>query len=322
MSKSNLTRRGLLKTGAVAGSGLALPTIFTAQSASAFTNDPTGGTVTLGFNVPQTGPYADEGNDELLAQQLAVEHLNGEGDGGCLNTFSSKALQGNGILGKKVTFVTGDTQTKSDAARASAKSMIEKDGAIMINGGSSSGVAVAVQGLCHEAGIMFMAGLTHSNDTTGKDRSANGFRHFFNAYMSGAALAPVLAKEMGSDRRAYHLTADYTWGWTQEESIVASTEAIGWEDGQHRQDPARLDRLLVLHRAGSELGRRRAGPEPLRRQHGQLSDQRGSVRPARQAGERQGLQDRRSALFGTDGRRRRREHQGRARFDELQLAAR
>jgi len=179
--------------------------------------------------VPQTGPYADEGNDELLAQQLAVEHLNGEGDGGCLNTFTSKVLKGNGILGKKVQFVTGDTQTKSDAARASAKSMIEKDGAIMINGGSSSGVAVAVQGLCQEAGIIFMAGLTHSNDTTGKDRKANGFRHFFNAYMSGAALAPVLAKEMGSSRRAYHLTADYTWGWTQQESIQAATEAVGWE---------------------------------------------------------------------------------------------
>ena len=75
-----------------------------------------------------------------------VEHLNGGGDGGMLNTFSSKALEGNGILGKKVEYVTGDTQTKSDAARASAKSMIEKDGAVMITGGSSSGVAVAVQG--------------------------------------------------------------------------------------------------------------------------------------------------------------------------------
>ncbi|MCV2888530.1 substrate-binding protein [Ruegeria aquimaris] len=229
MSNNELTRRGLLRTGAVAGAGVALPTIFTASSAAAYTNEPTGGTVTLGFNVPQTGPYADEGNDELLAQQLAVEHLNGEGDGGCLNTFTSKALKGNGILGKKVTFVTGDTQTKSDAARASAKSMIEKDGAIMINGGSSSGVAVAVQGLCQDAGVIFMAGLTHSNDTTGKDRKKNGFRHFFNAYMSAAALAPVLSKEMGADRRAYHLTADYTWGWTQQESIAAATEAMGWE---------------------------------------------------------------------------------------------
>lgn len=229
MSNSRLTRRGVLKSGAFAGAGLALPTIFTASSVSAFANEPGSDSVTLGFNVPQTGPYADEGLDELRAQELAVEHLNGLGDGGMLKTFSSKVLDGTGILGRKVNFVTGNTDTKSDTARSSAKSMIEKDGVIMINGGSSSGVAIAVQGLCQEAGIIFMAGLTHSNDTTGKDKKANGFRHFFNAYMSGAALAPVLKDAYGSDRRAYHLTADYTWGWTQQESLVASTEAIGWE---------------------------------------------------------------------------------------------
>ena len=52
--------------------------------------------------MPQTGAYADEGKDELKAQQLAVKHLNGEGDGGLLNTMSPKALKGNGVLGKKV----------------------------------------------------------------------------------------------------------------------------------------------------------------------------------------------------------------------------
>jgi ABC-type branched-subunit amino acid transport system substrate-binding protein len=228
MSKTSVSRRGVLKTGGLTATGLALPTIFTASSASAFTNEPTGDSVTFGFNVPQTGPYADEGADELRAFELAVEHLNGEGDGGMLSTFSSKALDGAGVLGKRVAYVTGDTQTKSDAARASAQSMIQKDGAIMISGGSSSGVAVAVQGLCQEAGVIFMAGLTHSNDTTGKDKKANGFRHFFNAYMSAAALAPVLSKNYGNDRKAYHLTADYTWGWTQQESIQAATEALGW----------------------------------------------------------------------------------------------
>lgn len=228
MSKLTLSRRGLIRSGAVAGAGLALPTIFTG-AASAYTNEPTGSDVIFGFNVPQSGPYADEGADELRAYQLAVKHLNGEGDGGMMNTFSGSALTGQGVLGKRVAYVTGDTQTKSDAARASAQSMIQRDGAIMITGGSSSGVAVAVQALCQEVGVIFMACLTHSNDTTGKDKKANGFRHFFNAYMSGAALAPVLAKTYGSDRRAYHLTADYTWGWTQQESIQAATEAMGWE---------------------------------------------------------------------------------------------
>ena len=236
MTKLTISRRGLIKSGVVMGAGLAMPTIFT-NSASAFTNEPKGSTVTLGFNVPQSGPYADEGADELRAFQLAVEHLNGGGDGGMLSTFSSKALNGSGILGKKVEFVTGDTQTKSDAARASARSMIEKDGVVMVSGGSSSGVAVAVQALCQEAGIIFMAGLTHSNDTTGKDRKANGFRHFFNSYMSGAALAPVLANAYGKERKAYHLTADYNWGYTTEEAVRSSTEAMGWETVQAVKTP-------------------------------------------------------------------------------------
>ncbi|SLN43202.1 Receptor family ligand binding region [Roseivivax jejudonensis] len=228
MTKRHVTRRGVIQTGAIAGAGLALPTYLRAQE-SGFTNAPQGDTVTLGFNVPQTGPYADEGADELRAFELAVEHLNGEDDGGMLQTFSEKNLDGTGILGRRVEYVTGDTQTKSDAARASARSMIEKDGAIMVSGGSSSGVAVAVQALCQEAGIIFMAGLTHSNDTTGKDKRANGFRHFFNSYMSGAALAPILAAQYGEDRKAYHLTADYNWGYTTEEAIRSSTEAMGWE---------------------------------------------------------------------------------------------
>lgn len=227
MSK-NTNRREFLKSTAAVGAVATAPMIFTRKS-YAYTNEPTGDTVTLGFNVPQTGAYADEGADELRAYELAVKHINGEGDGGMLATFSSKALGGNGVNGKKVVFVTGDTQTKSDAARASAKRMIEKDGAVMITGGSSSGVAIAVQGLCQEAGVIFMAGLTHSNDTTGKDKRANGFRHFFNTEMSGAALAPVLQSAFGNDRSAYHLTADYTWGWSQEGSIKKYTEELGWQ---------------------------------------------------------------------------------------------
>ena len=224
-------RRSVLRGMAVSGTALATPAFFTRHAFGAeFRNNPgNNANIVLGFNVPQTGAYADEGADELRAYQLAVKHLNGEGDGGMLNTMKPLALKGNGVNGKKVTFVTGDTQTKSDAARSSAKRMMEKDGALMISGGSSSGVAVAVQSLCQEMGVIFMAGLTHSNDTTGKDKRRYGFRHFFNAYMSGRALGPVLEKEMGKDRIAYHLTADYTWGWTQEESIKNTTEALGWK---------------------------------------------------------------------------------------------
>ncbi|MBS3848602.1 substrate-binding protein [Devosia sp. J2-20] len=229
--KRGLSRRKVLQTGVagVVGAGVA-PMMFTKGAwAQEFCNNPTGDTVTIGLNVPLTGAYAEEGADELRAYQLAVKHLNGEGDGGLLNVLTPTALTGKGILGKKVAYVTSDSQTKADVARAGATRMIERDGALMITGGSSSGVAVAVQGLCQEMGIIFMAGLTHSNDTTGKDKRRYGFRHFFNAYQSGVALGPVLGQEYGNDRKAYHLTADYTWGWTQEESMKNATEALGWE---------------------------------------------------------------------------------------------
>ncbi len=234
MSKKDTTgvsRRSVLKAGGAIAAGGAMPMFFVKDAwAKDFRNNPgNAGSVKLGFNVPQTGAYADEGADELRAYKLAVKHLNGEGDGGMLNTMTPKALKGNGILGKKVEYATGDTQTKSDAARSSAKRLIEKEGVLMISGGSSSGVAIAVQGLCQEMGIIFMAGLTHSNDTTGKDRRRYGFRHFFNTEMSGASLGPVLEKEFGNDRTAYHLTADYTWGWSQEGSIKKYTEKLGWK---------------------------------------------------------------------------------------------
>lgn len=232
-------RRNLLKGMGALGAGIAVPNFFIRNAwAADFRNNPANSkTVTFGFNVPLTGAYADEGADELRAQKLAVKHLNGEGDGGMIKTFKPSSLKGNGILGKKVVYVSGDDQTKADAARASAKRMIEKDGVIMFSGCSSSAVAVATQSLAQEMGIIYMVGLSHSNDTTMKDRRRYGFRHFFNAYMSGQALAPILAEQFGKERVAYHLTADYTWGWTQEESIKDATEKIGWKTAKAVRTP-------------------------------------------------------------------------------------
>lgn len=228
-----ISRRQFIKAGLGAAGGLVLSgqlggfAIGRAQEYPALGNFPVNGpNVVYGFNVPLTGSYADEGADELRAYQLAVKHLN-EG-GGMLETMNPTALTGQGVLGKKVTYVQGDTQTDPDAARASARRMIERDKVIMFSGSSSSAVAIAQQYLAQETGVIYMVGLSHSNDTTGKDRQRYGFRHFFNAYMSGQALGPILANAYGTDRRAFHLTADYTWGHTQLESMQQSTEAQGW----------------------------------------------------------------------------------------------
>jgi branched-chain amino acid transport system substrate-binding protein len=229
---SGISRRDFLKAGATTAVIAGAAPMFFTRNAWAEKYGPIGtfpvkgSEVVFGFNVPQTGSYADEGADELRAYKLAVRHLN-EG-GGMVETLSPSALTGQGVLGKKVRYVVGDTQTNPDAARTSARRMIERDKVIMFGGGSSSAVAIAQQYLAQDMGVIFMAGLTHSNDTTGKDRRRYGFRHFFNAHMSGNALGPVLAQAYGKDRRTYHLTADYTWGHTQYDSMKKFTEKEGW----------------------------------------------------------------------------------------------
>src|SRR3546814_14679155 len=124
------SRRTALKGGAVLGGAIVAPTFFMRSAFGAdFRNNPGNSpTVPFGFNVPLTGPYADEGKDELRAYELAVKPLNGEGDGGMLNTMKPLSLKGNGILGKQVPYVTGDPQTNSDPAPAPAKPNTPKDG--------------------------------------------------------------------------------------------------------------------------------------------------------------------------------------------------
>jgi branched-chain amino acid transport system substrate-binding protein len=227
---STLSRRGFMKVGAASVAAASSPMFFmkNAWAEKAIGNYPvTGSEVKFGFNIPLTGAYKEEGKDELRAYKLAVKHLND--GGGMLDTLKPLYLKGNGVLGKKVVGVQGNTQTNPSVARASARRMIEKEGIIMWSGGSSSATAVAQQYLAQELGVVFMCGLTHSNDTTGKDKRRYGFRHFFNAYMTGKSLAPVLAKNYGKQRRAFHLTADYTWGHTQYQSMKEFTEKEGWE---------------------------------------------------------------------------------------------
>ena len=88
--RRGISRRRVVKTGmaGILATGVS-PLILSKSSwAQEYCNAPTGDTVTFGFNVPQTGAYADEGADELKAYELAVEHLNGDGDGGLLPHFS------------------------------------------------------------------------------------------------------------------------------------------------------------------------------------------------------------------------------------------
>ena len=183
-----------------------------------------GDTATFGFTVPLSGPYSSEGEDELRAYKLAVDHLNN--GGGWVDNWEQ--LSGNGVLDYRIDFVQGDTATDADTARQTAQRMIQRDGVIMVTGGSSSATAIAMQELCQQQNVQFMCCLTHSDDTTGKNCVRYSFREVFNAFMTAQALEPPVTEEYGTDNQFYQLYADYTWGQTVQASMQQFFEEAGW----------------------------------------------------------------------------------------------
>ncbi len=167
-------------------------------------------TVLFGLNVPLTGSYALQGEDELKAYKLAIKMVNDQG----------------GILGKKIVYSVKDTKTNPDVARQNAKDFI-KEGAIMITGGSSSACAISQAEECQKAGIIFMAALTHSNATTGKNAHRHSFRWYNNGHQTAKAMAQGLIGKFGKNAKYAYLYADYTWGTTVQKSVQDVLEKEG-----------------------------------------------------------------------------------------------
>ncbi len=163
-------------------------------------------TVKVGLNYPKTGPYAVQGADQWRAAQMAADEIN----------------QAGGILGKQVEIVWRDSQSKKDVSIQNVTEMIDKDGAKMVFGGSSSGVAVAAAKVCYEKNTPFFGTLTYSTATTGSEGLPTTFRECYDAWMAAKALGSYLNSHF-SGKKYFYITADYTWGWTTEASVRSIT---------------------------------------------------------------------------------------------------
>ena len=162
--------------------------------------------VRLGFNYPRTGPYFAEGLDQLRAAQMAVEEVNAAG----------------GILGKKVELVIRDSQSKADVTTKNVTELIDQEHVKMVFGGSASNVAVAAGDVCEKKNVPFFGTLTYSNATTGSDGHRHTFRECYNAWMGAKVLGKYMREHL-SGKKYFYITADYTWGWTTEESMRVFT---------------------------------------------------------------------------------------------------
>ncbi len=242
---SGLSRRSLLKAsaglgvGVVAGAGLGLGGLSRhalAADAAKVGNWPVGvqgDSAFVGIGIPTTGPYSAQGEDLLKGYKLAIEHLN---SGNALARSMAPASKP-GILGKKVVFGVADTASKPDNAVQAHTRFINENKAMMITGSVSSAVAIASQKLAQREKVLYLAGISGSNETTGADCQRYGFRGCFYGYSASAAIAPVLAKELGKGRKVAYLTPDYTYGHTVFQSMQEFTGKHGWTTATNQLAP-------------------------------------------------------------------------------------
>ena len=235
-----MSRRKLLQTAAGLAGGAIIPA---GTISRAFADDKpaigtwpagsSGSSVFVGVTVPRTGTYAVQGEDELKGYELAVEHINSGHE--LIKKISPKTTKG--VLGKEVKIGVADSGAKPNEAVQAQSRFITENKAVLITGGTSSAVAVALNKLAQREKVLFVCGISGSNDTTGKDCVRYGFRQNFYGQTAAAAISPILIKTFGKNKKAAYLTPDYTYGHTVTKSMQDYLAPAGWTTVTNQVSP-------------------------------------------------------------------------------------
>ena len=85
--------------------------------------------------------------------------------------------------------------------------------------------------------MLYVTGISGSNDTTGKDCVRYSFRQCFYGQTAAAAIGPVLVKTFGKNKKAAYLTPDYTYGHTVTKSMQDYLSTAGWTTATNQVAP-------------------------------------------------------------------------------------
>ncbi len=196
---SDLTRRELLKLGAVGAAGLAFPAAVRAQAKEV---------VMLGL-WPFTGAFSDVGPVLERGMKMALEE------------------RGMKIQGKPIRYVSRDSETKAGAATRRAEEAVDSEGVQYIIGPWSSGVALAVSEVAKRKKVLhYFSGGTE--DISGARCHRYSFQWAASPYTAAKTVVDNFMKANPKAKRWHLLVADYAFGWSVEKYIkeVGKTHGI------------------------------------------------------------------------------------------------
>jgi branched-chain amino acid transport system substrate-binding protein len=183
-------------------------------------------TLKIGLNYPQTGRYKDQGLQQRLGAFLAVDEINRAG----------------GVMGQPLELVIRNSRGEPDQGAQNTAELIDREGAQMVFGGVSSAVAISSGTAARDRNRLYFGTLTYSNATTGSEGHSHMFREPYNAWMTAKALSQYLNRHH-ADQSYFYITADYTWGWSVEESVRKFSNTEDTE--QHKGVKTPFPRALI-----------------------------------------------------------------------------
>lgn len=211
----DLTRRHLLRgsamTAALAGTG----TIFGPfRHNRAYAQ---GKPIKLGLTCDASGQYGNSGQDELRGMRIAIEEFNAKG----------------GVLGRKIEWITADTETNPATGTRIAERFIREECAFLI-GAIHSGVANAITQVAAKTGVIYLNTNSSAPSEAGENCSRIKFVWDGNGTNFSKASVRNAVKSVGKNWLL--LTNDYVWGHTTSNATKAMVEKAGGKI---------LDNLLV-----------------------------------------------------------------------------
>lgn len=192
-----------------------------------------GSTAFVGISLPRTGTYAVPGEDELKGFELAIEHVNKGHD--LIRQMAPKVTKG--LLDKNLIYGVADSEAHPNVAVQNLSRFVSSNQAILLVGSCSSAEAVADNKFGQREKVIYLPGVSGSNDTTGKDCVRYSFRTCFYGQTSSAALCPVLIKNMGRNKKVAYMTPDYTYGHTVQHSMEEYLAKGGWTTVTNQVSP-------------------------------------------------------------------------------------
>lgn len=207
MNKKGISRRRFVG-GTVAAAGLTGATTFFGpwkHNTAYAQNKP----IKIGLTCDASGQYGDSGQDDLRGMKMAIDEFNAKG----------------GVLGRKIQFVTADTETTPATGSRIAERFITREDCTVLIGAVHSGVANAITQVAAKYGTVYL----NSNSSAPSEAGENCSRIKFVWDGNGTNFSKAAVKNavQGIGKNWLLLTNDYVWGHTTSNSTKALVEAAG-----------------------------------------------------------------------------------------------